>query len=77
MKSLFRTTALMIGQMIRACGADDDAPPGLMSRKLRFLVIVDNDEPSLLKLPSCRGDGIQNFKTPERSRVFSRSAETS
>jgi len=25
-KSFFRATALIMGQMIRACGADDDAP---------------------------------------------------
>ena len=42
MKSLFRTTASMIGQMIRARGADDDDPPGLLSRKLRFLVIANS-----------------------------------
>jgi hypothetical protein len=31
----------MIGQMIRACGADDVAPLGSKSRKLRFQMIAD------------------------------------
>jgi hypothetical protein len=31
----------MIGRMIRACGADDVVPLGLLFRKLRFQMIAD------------------------------------
>jgi len=34
------TSGLMIGQMIRAFGADDVAWPGSSSRKLRFQMIA-------------------------------------
>jgi hypothetical protein len=35
-KLIYRTTALMIGQMIRACGADDVAPLSSSPEKYAF-----------------------------------------
>jgi len=59
----------MIGQPLRAYGADDVAPFGLMSKKLRFHVIANTDVLSVSVLADGCAVSIVFFAVCPRRRI--------